>query len=130
MLVEYYPLLRAVHVTAVIVSISLFLVRALIGLRAGPASVPKLLRILPHIVDTLLLGSAVCLSIALQKYPFVDGWLTAKLLGLCAYIVVGTFAIRRGRTPAIRALALVGALIIVGYIVGTALHHDPAPRRW
>jgi uncharacterized membrane protein SirB2 len=130
MLAEHYPLLKAVHVTAVVVSVSLLLVRSLIGLREGPAAVPKLLRIVPHIVDTLLLASAVCLSILLRQYPFVDGWLTAKFLALCAYIVVGTFAIRRGRTATIRAVCLAGALLIFGYIVGTALHHDPAVWRW
>ncbi len=130
MLAEHYPLLKAVHVAAVAVSVVLLVMRALIGLRLGPAAVPRPLRILPHVVDTVLFGSAACLSIALHQYPFVDGWLTAKFLALCAYVVVGTFAIRRGRTPTIRALALGGALVIAGYIIGTALHHDSAPWRW
>ena len=130
MLAEYYLQLRALHVAAVGVSVTLLLVRALIGLRSGPAAVPLPLRILPHAVDTALLASAVCLAIVMHQYPFVDGWLTAKFLALCAYVVVGTVAVKRGRTPAVRAGALVGALLIFAYIVGTALRHDPAPWRW
>lgn len=130
MLAEHYPLLRTVHVAAVAVSVPLFILRALVGIRWSPERVPRMLRILPHVVDTVLLGSAISLAIAIQQYPLVSPWVSAKLLALAAYVAVGTVAIRRGRTPAIRALALLGALLIVAYILGTALKHDPAPWRW
>jgi uncharacterized membrane protein SirB2 len=130
MLARYYFELRALHVAAVATSIGLFALRAALRF-ADPARLQHpLLRIGPHVVDTLLLASAVLLTLILGQYPFVDGWLTAKLLALVAYVILGSIAIRRGRTPAIRAVALVGALVAVSYIVGTALHHDPDPRRW
>ena len=77
-----------------------------------------------------LLASALLLTVILHQYPFSDAWLTAKLIALVAYVVLGSVAIRRGRTPAIRAGALLASLLTVGYIVGTALHHDPDPLHW
>jgi len=129
-LAEHYLLVRAVHVAAVSISVPLLVVRSVIGIRTSPDRVPRLLRILPHVVDTALLASAVLLSLILQQYPFAAPWVTAKLLALVAYVGIGTVAVKRGRTPRARAIALVLALLVVGYIVGTALHHDPAPWRW
>ena len=130
MLAEHYLLVRAVHVAAVSVSIPLLVVRALIGIRSAPERVPRLLRILPHVIDTVLLASAVALTVILRQYPFVSPWVTAKVAALVVYVGIGTVAVKRGRTPAIRAAALVAALLVAGYIVGTALGHDPAPWRW
>lgn len=129
-LAQYYFPLRALHVAAVAVSVGLFVFRA--GLRLADAALlrTRFLRIAPHVVDSVLLASAVLLTLILHQYPFVDGWLTAKVLGLVAYVVLGSIAIRRGRSPAIRAAALATSLLVVGYIVGTALHHDADPRHW
>jgi uncharacterized membrane protein SirB2 len=129
-LAEHYLLVRAVHVAAVSISVPLLVVRAVIGIRTSPERVPRVLRILPHIVDTALLTSAVLLSVILQQYPFVAPWITAKVLALVAYVGIGTVAVKRGRTPRARSIALVLAVIVAGYIVLTALYHDPAPWRW
>lgn len=130
MLARYYVALKTLHVAAVALSIALFVFRA--GLRAADSGLlgTRWLRIAPHVVDTVLLASAVLLTLVLHQYPFVNDWLTAKLVALVAYIVLGSVALRRGRTPAIRAVALVAALLTVGYILGTALHHDANPLRW
>jgi uncharacterized membrane protein SirB2 len=130
MLARYYFALKSLHVAAVATSIGLFLVRAGLSLAGSARLQAGFLRIAPHVVDTVLLASAVLLTLILQQYPFVNGWLTAKLLALVAYVVFGSIAIRRGRTPAIRAIALGAALLTVAYILGTALHHDADPRRW
>ena len=130
MLAEYYPLLKSVHVAAVVVSVLLLVARSLLGLTPSAVPLPRALRIAPHVVDTALLASAVALTLILHQYPFVDGWLTAKVLALCLYIVIGSVAVKRGRTPRIRLPALLLALLVVGYIAATALHHDPRPWGW
>ncbi len=130
MLARYYLELKALHVASVVISVSLFVMRAGLSLAGSPALQRRVLRVAPHVVDTVLLASAVLLTLILHQYPFANSWLTAKLLALVAYVVLGSIAIRRGRTPAVRAVALVGALLAVSYILGTALHHDPDPRRW
>ncbi len=130
MLAEHYFALKALHVGAVVVSVTLFALRA--ALKEAGSSAPDRLawRVVPQVVDTVLLGSAIALTLVLHQYPFTDAWLTAKVTALVAYVVLGTIALRRGRTRLQRRIALAGALVCVAYIVGTALHHDPNPLRW
>ena len=85
----------------------------------------RVMRIVPHIVDTLLLASAVALAVRIHQHPLVHGWLTAKVLALIAYIVVGAMGLHYGRTKRIRALAFGAALLIFAYIVGVALTRQP-----
>ncbi len=130
MLARYYFALRDVHITAVATSIGLFVLRGALRLANSPQLDRPVLRVAPHVIDTVLLASAVLLAVIVRQYPFVNAWLTAKVVGLVAYVVLGSLAIRRGRTPRVRALAFAGALASVAYIVATALHHDPNPGHW
>ena len=82
-------------------------------------------RVTPHIIDTVLLASAIGLTWVLEQYPFVHGWLTAKVLGLIAYIILGSIALRYGPTKPIRTAAWIAALIVFGYVVSVALTHTP-----
>jgi len=83
------------------------------------------LRRLSYAIDTLLLGSAVLLAGILQQFPFVSSWLTAKLLLLVAYILLGIFALRRGRTRLTRQVCFIAALSVYAFIVSIAITHDP-----
>ncbi|MFZ1444942.1 MAG: SirB2 family protein [Candidatus Dechloromonas phosphoritropha] len=58
-------------------------------LAASPLLKARLPKVVPHTVDTMLLGSAVFMAWQSGHHPFVQGWLTAKYFGLlaCAYIV-------------------------------------------
>ncbi len=94
-------------------------------LAGSPLLQARFVRIAPHVVDTVLLASAGWLAWFLGQYPFVHGWLTAKVLGLVAYIVLGSIALKRGRTKAVRAAAFAAALAAVLYVVSVALTRDP-----
>ncbi len=83
------------------------------------------LRVLPHIVDTMLLGSALWLVSVLHLPLLQTPWLLAKILGLVLYIVLGSLALRPGRSRSVRIAALVAALATVGWIVSVAVRHDP-----
>jgi uncharacterized membrane protein SirB2 len=65
------------------------------------------------------------LATLLHQYPFVHGWLTARVLLLVLYVLLGTWALRRGRTPTIRASCYVAALLVFLFIVSIARAHDP-----
>lgn len=106
---------------------SLFLLRGVWMLRASPLLQQRWVKVAPHLVDTALLASAVGLAVWSAQYPFVQGWLTAKVIALVGYIVLGTIALKRGRTPAIRAGAFIGALALFGYIVAVAVTKQPIP---
>ena len=120
-----YLTLKTIHVAAAALSISGFIVRGVWMLRDSPRLHSRGVRIVPHVVDTILLASAIGLLVVLGLYPWNYGWLTAKLLALVAYIVVGAIGLRYGRTKRVRAAAWVGAIVIFAYIVGVARTHSP-----
>ena len=120
-----YLILKHIHVTAVVLSGAGFLLRGLLMLRESPLLQKRLLKVLPHVIDTILLGSALAMAVISAQYPFVLPWLTAKVLGLLAYIVFGMMALKRARTKGLRAAWFVAALTAFGYIVSVALTRDP-----
>lgn len=124
-MIEYYAAVRFTHLACVVTSLSLFALRGVLMLAESPLRSHVVLRIAPHAVDTLLLASALMLSYMLQQYPFVHAWLTAKVLALIGYIVLGSIALKRGRTRRTRAVAFVAALACAGYIVSVALARTP-----
>src|SRR5262249_6653639 len=83
-------------------------------------------RTVPHIVDTVLLVSAIALAWMLRLSPLQAPWLLAKIVGLVLYIALGMLALKPGRPEGVRAAAFVAALIIFGYIVSVAVSKDPA----
>lgn len=105
-----YVMAKHLHLTAVGLSILLFVLRFLWSQANPQALQKKWLKILPHVIDTLLLGSAIGLCFIIQQYPFVNGWVTFKLIGLLAYIGLGLVALKLGKTPLIRWAGFVGAL--------------------
>jgi len=120
---------RALHVGSAALSIAGFAARGALMLADSPWLRARVVRVAPHVVDTLLLASAVWLAWFLGQIPFVHAWLTAKVLALLAYIVLGALALRRGKTKRVRAAAFAAALAVAAYIVAVALTHDAAPWR-
>lgn len=125
-----YTLLKNVHVTCVIITLLSFMTRNLWMLIASPMLSQRWVKIVPHVVDSLLLASGLGLAFTLGQYPFVQPWLTAKFFALIVYILFGTIALKRGRTKTIRVVALFGALLSFAYLVGTALNRSPNVFIW
>ena len=122
---DFYPEIRLAHIWAVAASGSLFALRGL-GLTLGaawPRAAP--LRHLSYTIDTVLLTAALMLMTVMQQYPFVDAWLTVKVLLLVVYIALGIYAFRTKRSRAVRLAAWLAALAIFGFIVSVARAHDP-----
>ena len=86
----------------------------------------RIVKILPHVIDTAFLISGIALVLLLQLRVTQSPWLLAKLLALVAYIVFGTIALKRGRTLRIRLTALLLAVLTFAYIVGAAINKSPA----
>ena len=116
-----YVLLKHLHITAVALSVAFFVLRGAWMVAESPRLNARFVRIAPHVIDTVLLGSAIALALTVRQYPLVHGWLTAKVLGLVGYIVLGSIAIRRGRSRRARLAAFVGALACAAYIIGVAI---------
>lgn len=124
-MIEWYPWLKTVHVGAVATTGALLLMRGFWMLRSPARLRRPWVRILPHVIDTVLLASAIGLMIAIRQYPPAQPWLTAKIVGLLAYIALGTIALKRGPTRTVRGLALGAAVAVFAYIVSVAIAHDP-----
>ena len=120
-----YVTLKFVHVSCVAASYTLFFVRGVWMMRGSPLLAARWVRVVPHVVDTLLLASAITLAVIIGNAPVTHGWLTAKVIGLVLYIGLGTVALKRGRTRAIRIGAFVAALVVFGYIVAVAITKSP-----
>lgn len=116
-----YLLLKHFHMTCAALSGSFFLVRGTWMLAESPLLQRRWVKTMPHLIDSLLLASAVWLAVWSHQYPGPQPWLTAKLVALIAYILLGSVALKYGRTKAVRALAYVAALATFGYIVTVAV---------
>ena len=119
-----YLLIKDLHMSMAYLSISLFILRSILSVSESTLIHCKLIKILPHIIDILLLIFAIWLMITIKQYPFVDPWLTAKLIALFIYIGVGSIAIKRGKSALIRLWASIFAVLIFTYIIGVAKTHN------
>ena len=124
---EIYWAVRTLHVACAAISIAGFAVRGALMLADSPHLHKRWVRVAPHVVDTLLLASAIWLAWFLGQMPFVHGWITAKVFALLAYIVLGMVALKRGKAKGARAGAFAAALGAAGYIVWVALTRDATP---
>ncbi|WP_299234532.1 SirB2 family protein [uncultured Halomonas sp.] len=121
---EYYLVIKHLHITAATLSILFFMLRAVWSVREAPMLQARWVRIAPHIIDTLLLTLGVVLMVMLSLWPHEHPWLAAKLIALLAYIGLGTVAIKRGRSPAARGMAAVAAVLVFLYMLGAAIRHS------
>lgn len=113
------------HVACVATSIALFVLRGALMLAGSERLRAPVLRVLPHVVDTLLLASALWLLAILHLSPLQAPWLAAKIAGLVLYVVLGSLALRRARSRRGRVLAFWAALATVAWIVSVALTRSP-----
>lgn len=124
-MIEFYPQIKFVHILCVILSGSLFTLRGLLMLMRSRYTNHVALRMLSYAIDTTLLTAALMLITVLHQYPFVQAWLTVKVLLLVLYIVLGVLALRRGRTRKAQVTSFVAALLVYAFIISVALAHNP-----
>jgi len=124
-MIEFYPEIWLTHIAAIAASGALFFLRGL-GLFAGhrwPRRWP--VRMTAYTIDTALLTTALMLTTVVQQYPFVHGWLTAKVVLLVIYIVLGYVAYWRAPVRSVRLACWIAALGVYGFIVSVALARHP-----
>lgn len=120
-----YPYVFYLHVACATLSLLYFIIRGYWMLAENPVLAARVNRIAPHIIDTVLLGSAVTLTLLIQQYPLINQWLTVKLFALLLYIIFGSIALKRGRTKAQRTAAFAAAICTFLFIVSVAHYHHP-----
>ncbi|MEA3112106.1 MAG: hypothetical protein QOG58_1905 [Caballeronia sp.] len=121
---DLYLPLRSVHMTCAVLSILAFVIRYVWMLRESTLLQQRAVKIVPHIVDTLLLLSAIGL-VGIIGFGSNAAWLSAKIVGLIVYVVLGTLALKRGRTKGARAVFGLLAIIAFAFIASVARTHNP-----
>ena len=117
--------LKLLHAGSALLSISGFALRGYWMLTGNPRLRSRPARVLPHILDTLLLASAIGMLVIWQANPFEFAWLSAKIAALLCYIGLGMVAFRFGKTRRVRAIAWGMALLVAAYIVAVAFSKSP-----
>ena len=114
-------MIKLIHMSTAFISIGLFMLRGFWVFRESPMMTKKWVKILPHVNDTVLLITAVFLTIGINQYPFTHDWLTAKLIALFVYIGFGLFALKRAKELKNKVAFFILALLTFSYILGVAL---------
>jgi len=122
-----YMLIKHIHVSCAVLSYTLFFLRGIWSLSGSSIMRQRWIKVVPHVVDTLLLVSALTLAFTIHQYPFMDAWLTAKVFGLLLYIGLGFVALKYGKSKTIRISAWLTAQAVFAYIVLVAVNHNPLP---
>ena len=124
-----YDIVKTIHVSCAALTLISFSLRGMWMLYRPTMLKQASTRIVPHVIDATLLVSAIVLMIQTRQYPGAHTWLTAKIVAVVIYIVLGSIALKRGPTRAIRTSAWLAALATYGYIVAVALTRDAFPLR-
>jgi uncharacterized membrane protein SirB2 len=119
--------LKHLHITCVALSGSLFVLRFIWRMQASSLLQKKWVKIAPHVVDTCLLLSAIALALIAGINPIEQIWLSAKIMALVLYIVLGTFAIKRAESKAGQIISFVLACLVFGYIILVAISKQVLP---
>jgi uncharacterized membrane protein SirB2 len=121
-----YAALKMIHVASVVISYLLFSLRGMWMMQGSAALGQRWVKVAPHIVDTVLLTSAVALAVKIEQDPIHHSWLSAKVVGLLIYIALGMVALRFGKTRHARISAWIAAQFVFFYIVLVAATKNPA----
>ena len=120
-----YLAVKYVHVISVVLSLTGFFLRGILMMRDSPLLGARWIRVVPHINDTVLLVAALTLAAMSGQYPFVVGWVTAKALGVIAYIILGSLALRDASSRRMRIICWFASIAVFGWIGSVALTRQP-----
>ena len=107
-----YLAIKNIHLLSIAISALLLSIRYVLLMANSSMIEKKVLKILPHIVDTILLLSGIGLIISLGFVPFTPGneWFTEKVTCILAYFALGFFTLRVANHRLVRTFAFFGAL--------------------
>lgn len=122
-----FIILKTIHISCAATSYTLFFLRGIWSLNDSEIMRQRWIKIVPHFVDTLLLVTAIALAFTIGQYPFVDSWLTAKVVALLFYIGLGFIALKYARNKTQQFCIWLAAQAVFAYIVLVAINHNPLP---
>ncbi|RUO59563.1 invasion protein [Pseudidiomarina insulisalsae] len=114
-----YIALKHLHVTFVVLSVLLFVLRFFWRSIDARVARQKWVKIVPHVIDTFLLLTIVGMLLHWQQWPWETPWLLNKTFGLVAYILFGLLAMK-AQVAALRYAGFVGALASIAFLLHVA----------
>lgn len=84
------------HISLAYISLGLLLLRGVLSARMVDWRQYKILKIAPHLIDTLLLISGVAIFF-LVGFSWEETWIWSKLLFLVLYIIFSAKAFKKGQ---------------------------------
>lgn len=118
-------IIKSVHIFCAVISIGGFIGRGVLMIKGSPRLSARWLKITPHVNDTLLLVTAILLASQWGWSALQMPWLQAKIIALLVYIVLGTLALRPGRSRSVRIMSWLAAITTFAYIVLVAITRNP-----
>lgn len=119
-----YLLLKYVHIGLAGLSVSGFVLRWALMSGGSRAGFHRIVRVTPHVLDTVFLASGITLAVMSGFQPWNSNWLAAKIVGLVVYIALGMVAMK-SKPGAVRNLAFLSALLVFAWVVSVALLKSP-----
>ena len=123
-----YVWIKNLHLLTITLSIALFVLRFFWKWAGSAIMQKRWVKVVPHIVDTLLLLSGISLIFITHFYPFSPQgtWLTEKIFGVIIYIALGFVALsKRPLSQKTRWLAVILALACLYLVLKLALTKIP-----
>lgn len=117
-----YLMLKHIHITAVALSGLFLALRGVWLVQASPQLQAKWVKISPHVIDTILLVSAIAMLVVGQQFP---GWVHVKIALLLVYIGLGVMAFRKAKTAGQQIGLLLTAFAVYGFIISVAISKSP-----
>lgn len=124
--VAWYATLKHLHLLTVAVSVSLFVTRWVGVLTGHGWPMHRVTRLTSMAIDTVLLSAGITLWALGGWHPWHTPWLGTKLLALLAYVLLGSWALKRAVTRQGKLVSGLAALGVVACMVGMAVRHHPA----
>ena len=120
---DNYLIFKHLHMTAVALSGLLFMIRGLWLLQGSTQLQAKWVKITPHVVDTLLLVSAIAMLLVSHQFPV---WVHVKITLLVVYIGLGLMAFKKAKTQGQKLTFLLAAVAVYVFLISVALTKSPA----
>ena len=120
---DNYMIFKHLHMTAVALSGLLFMIRGLWLLQGSTQLQAKWVKITPHVIDTLLLVSAIAMLLVSQQFPV---WVHVKITLLVVYIGLGLMAFKKAKTQGQKLTFLLAAVAVYVFLISVALTKSPA----
>lgn len=120
-------ILKHIHMLTAILSILGFVLRGFWAWRMPRMLEKKAVRIVPHVIDTILLLSAIGMLLIYRWNPFAFDWLVVKIVLLVVYIGLGLVTLKPWFDARVRTVTFIAAVAVFAWIYAVAITRVPVP---